>query len=365
MSQIAPPPDRIATLDLLRLVAALAVVAFHYLFRGAADEPFLAEGYPQAAPYAIYGYLGVNLFFLISGFVIAASAEGRSWQAFSIARFARIYPGFLICMLLSAVVLAFSGNAALGVTGTQVLGNLLIFAPALGQPFVDGVYWSIVLELVFYGWVAIAIAAGLFCRFKLELVAGWLLLSMLNELVLGSGALRLLLITEYGPYFAAGILLHHITAHGRSAEALLLLAAAFLLSCNTIQLGREWMLVHYGVALPFFDLLAGNAAIHGMLFAAVLLPRLVPSNATVFMFGGITYPLYLLHQNIGYISIDALAPLVGKWGALPIVLGGMIAVSWAVWRYVERPGRHMIVAMLQPVSDRITARFLRNTFAGS
>ncbi|RUU08840.1 acyltransferase, partial [Mesorhizobium sp. M7A.T.Ca.TU.009.01.3.2] len=61
----------IATLDLLRLAAALAVVFFHYFFRGAAAEGYLAQGYPLAAPFALYGYLGVNLFFLISGFVIA------------------------------------------------------------------------------------------------------------------------------------------------------------------------------------------------------------------------------------------------------------------------------------------------------
>ena len=43
----------IATLDLLRLFAALAVVLFHYLFRGAAAEGYLSQGYPEAAPYAL------------------------------------------------------------------------------------------------------------------------------------------------------------------------------------------------------------------------------------------------------------------------------------------------------------------------
>ena len=89
------PFDRITTLDLLRLVAALAVVGFHYFFRGAAADGYLNVAYPSVATVAIYGYLGVNLFFLISGFVIAWSAEGRSWQAFAVARFARLYPGFV------------------------------------------------------------------------------------------------------------------------------------------------------------------------------------------------------------------------------------------------------------------------------
>ena len=96
--------DHIATLDLLRLAAALAVVFFHYFFRGAAAEGALAEGYPAVAPFALYGYLGVNLFFLISGFVIAWSAQGRFWQEFAIARFVRLYPGYLLCMTITFAV---------------------------------------------------------------------------------------------------------------------------------------------------------------------------------------------------------------------------------------------------------------------
>ena len=86
----AQDKSHLATLDLLRLVAALSVVLFHYFFRGAADGIHLAEGYPEVAGYALYGYLGVNLFFLISGFVIAWSAEGRAWEQFALARFVRL-----------------------------------------------------------------------------------------------------------------------------------------------------------------------------------------------------------------------------------------------------------------------------------
>ncbi len=102
--------DRLASLDLLRVVAALAVVAFHYLFRGAAGDPMLDVAYPALAPFALAGYLGVNLFFLISGFVIAWSAEGRDGVNFAIARFARIYPGFVASMTITFVVLLWAGD---------------------------------------------------------------------------------------------------------------------------------------------------------------------------------------------------------------------------------------------------------------
>jgi len=357
MSQNAPHSERIANLDLLRLVAAVAVVGFHYLFRGAAAEPYLAEGYPEAGPFAIYGYLGVNLFFLISGFVIAASAEGRSWQAFAVARFARIYPGFIACMTLSAVVLALAGGALMPVTFSQYLANLAIFSPALGEKFVDGVYWSIVLELIFYGWVTLAVAGGIFSRLKLELVAGWLLICAFNEILLGSSAARLLFITDYGPLFAAGILIHHLATRERSAEALVLLAAAFVLSCDNMRLMQQWMLGHYGAALSLPQLIVGNAVIHALLIAAVHLRGEAWSGATVAMLGGLTYPLYLLHQDIGYVAIDALAPFIGKWSAALLVTAAMIVLSFAVWRYIERPARPYLIALFQPLADRAAAIF--------
>jgi peptidoglycan/LPS O-acetylase OafA/YrhL len=347
--------ERIATLDLLRLVAAFAVVCFHYFFRGAAADGYLNAGYPAAAPFALYGYLGVNLFFLISGFVIAWSAEDRSWQAFAVARFARLYPGFVVCMALTWTVMAAAHHPAFPVSIKQLVANLIVFSPGLGESFVDGVYWSIVLEIIFYGWVTLAIFAGVFSSQKLQLVTAWLALCAVNEFYIGSGALRLLFVTEYGPLFAAGVLVHHVFANGRSAEALMLLAAAFLLSCNMMTIGQVWMQDHYGVSVPLPQLVLANLIIHGLLIAAVLLrDRLAPS-AFILMAGGLTYPLYLLHQHIGYVAINALAPRLGAWSAVLAAILLMLLLSWAVWRFVERPARRGIVALLGPLADRLAA----------
>lgn len=345
--------DRIATLDLLRLVAAVAVVAFHYLFRGAAADGYLNAGYPAAAPFAIYGYLGVNLFFLISGFVIAWSAEGRTWQAFALARFARLYPGFLACMTLTFVVLLLMPHAALPVSVRQYLANLIMFSPALGEPFMDGVYWSIILEVIFYGWVTLAILAGVFSRWKLPLVTAWLAVCCLNEFYLGSGALRLAFLTEYGPLFAGGILVHHMFSRGISIEPLALLLAAFLMSCTMMTIGQSWMQDHYGVSVPLPHLIAANAVIHAMLVGAVALRDRVAATPTILMLGGLTYPLYLLHQHAGYVFINALASRFGGWGAVAVTTLVVLLASWAVWRFVERPARRWIIKTLSPWADRL------------
>jgi len=338
--------DRLASLDLLRVVAALAVVAFHYLFRGAAGTPMLDVAYPALAPFALPGYLGVNLFFLISGFVIAWSAEGRDGVSFAIARFARIYPGFVASMTITFVVLLWAGDPRWPVSVQQYVANLFILSPALGQPFVDGVYWSIVLELVFYFWVALALLLGVFERWKLPLLAGWLAVCAINEYFVGSGAARLVFITEFGPWFAGGILVHHVFSRGWSAAAAALMAAAFALSCAMLPITAGWMQETYGTSLGIGALIAANVIIHLLLPAAIAVRRFAPASPLVIMLGGLTYPLYLLHQHIGYVAINALAPSLGAGLAAVAALAVVCLASWLVWRYIETPGRKATVGLL-------------------
>ena len=70
---------RFYEIDLLRFVAAFAVVLFHYTFRGAAGEAFTSVAYPELAGITKYGCLGVDLFFIISGFVILMTSRW-SWR---------------------------------------------------------------------------------------------------------------------------------------------------------------------------------------------------------------------------------------------------------------------------------------------
>jgi peptidoglycan/LPS O-acetylase OafA/YrhL len=66
---------RVPALDLLRLVAVLGVVLFHYGFRGPTGLEQTYVALPELAAFARYGFLGMPVFFVISGFVIAYSAE--------------------------------------------------------------------------------------------------------------------------------------------------------------------------------------------------------------------------------------------------------------------------------------------------
>src|SRR5690606_25750518 len=86
-----------------------------------------------------YGYLGVPFFFMLSGFVITASAQNRTAVAFAISRASRLYPAFWAGLLFTvAMVMAFrSADIPL----FHVLMNATIVNDYFGIPNVDGVYW--------------------------------------------------------------------------------------------------------------------------------------------------------------------------------------------------------------------------------
>src|SRR3712207_7907762 len=96
---------RLGLLDVLRLLAALSVVAFHYLARTspAWDGAPPAE-FGIAGQLAIYGRMGVPLFFVISGFVVLMTAWGRTVPEFAASRIGRLFPAYWVAVVVSAVI---------------------------------------------------------------------------------------------------------------------------------------------------------------------------------------------------------------------------------------------------------------------
>src|SRR5690349_2750757 len=149
-------PPRLAALDGLRLLCALAVAGYHFGDSWRLDGVHPPAYFlPDAAPVLIYGFLGVEVFFLISGFVILMSGWGRTVREFAASRAARLHPAFWVCVLVTAVVstaLPISGGLPFPPlpAGPDVLFNLTMLAEPLNRPLVDSVYWTLWIEFRFY-----------------------------------------------------------------------------------------------------------------------------------------------------------------------------------------------------------------------
>lgn len=93
--------QRVEIADYMRPLAAVSVVAFHYLYNGIENGKVGSIDHEPIAGVAGYGYLGVNFFFMISGYVILASANGKSARQFAVGRALRLYPAFWVALIIT------------------------------------------------------------------------------------------------------------------------------------------------------------------------------------------------------------------------------------------------------------------------
>lgn len=327
------------------------VVAFHYLYRG--QRPgWIASHAPAALEnVASYGFLGVNLFFMISGFVVFMSAENSTVRSFAASRAARLYPAFWIAAPLTALI-AWKFDSPYFQTDPLTLAANLTMAPHwFGFAFVDGAYWSIAVELHFYIAIGIVLAAGWMKRAQ-WLVLGWLVVSLIYA-VRPIYFLDLWLNARWAPYFCAGICAYLIRTRDPSRLRIGLFAAAYVLALvDSLN--------------PFFrretpDMSAQSPWVVGLsvtAFHAIFLAiafnkwRIRASRLTSWA-GRSTYSVYLLHQNIGYVLLAALAPLVQSFTLrLVVVVVTIACATWVVVRFVEEPLGHRVKSLIGPQRPR-------------
>lgn len=317
---------RIVLLDALRLIAALIVVCFHWFFRGPASGDQAIQFF-ATNNIAMYGYIGVDWFFIISGFVIAWTAEGRTAVQFAFARFIRIYPAFIVCMTLTFVgTLYFQPDFTSA--GIKDWGaNLIIFAPVLGSKLMDGAYWSIIIELIFYAWVFIFLLARVFDTHRRKLAIAWLAVALINQQFLHSGVLRLVAATEFAPWFIMGMMLHDMWRKSICLLPLAILTTAFLASCVTLLDQLVVFAKDYGQNPNQAIVLIMNTVGLALVIACInITPKSSAWARWASLAGALSYPLYLLHQHLGYMLIDRLAATLG---ATPALLATIVTISCA------------------------------------
>lgn len=338
---------RLYHLDLLRFLAAVAVVLYHYTYAGQRFGS-AAVGYPTWwTAVSRYGYLGVELFFLISGFVAFMSAWGRTPATFAISRFTRLYPAYWLGVVLtSAVGILFGAGRSESLDASHITWgrfgvNLTMMQSFAKVELIDGVYWTLACELAFYAMVFILAFVGITRRSALTFIWGWLAASVILRVMQPGGDLGFwlnrLFIPDWSYFFIAGMAFYLWREFGRSVHIAAIIVISY--GCTIIAEVRQAAFVT--------DITGGSVnpviacAIVALGFALVWLiadgklTRFArPSFATL---GVLTYPLYLLHAVIGYIIFNALDGYLNRWLLLGLVMTVMLGFAWLITRYVERP----------------------------
>lgn len=318
-------------IDFLRALACVMVVGFHYLYRGPLDNWVPFAGPDWLVAMSRFGYLGVPLFFAISGFVIILSAENAMPRSFAASRIARLYPAFWAAVLLTTLAVHLGDVPGLVVPWTDVLLNFTMLAPWFKAEYVDSAYWSLVVEIHFYCYVWLLLRLGWFKHLRL-LMAGWLLLSAVN-LARPMFPLEFILDVRWAPFFCLGIGAYLMRRGDRSWQILATMAASSALSVaySCIQARR--------LGHPNIEIVGGIVVAIVAVFWLLAYDRLrMRGGAALYWAATLTYPVYLLHEYIGYVTLTALWRAgVPWWLCLPLAFAGVLLLSHLVHRWVEKP----------------------------
>jgi peptidoglycan/LPS O-acetylase OafA/YrhL len=323
---------RFPELDLLRFLAALAVMLFHYTYLGPRMHVWAAS-FPALGLVSRYGYLGVNVFFILSGFVILLTACNKNAIGFALARIIRLYPAYWICVTITALAVVLGTHRV--ITPGQYLANLTMVHSFVGIDDVSGVYWTLAVELKFYFLIFLVLAARQIHRLG-ALLGIWLLASVLLSLHKGYGAARFFLFPEWSSYFIAGAMCFLIHREGPSVYKFFVVAGCYLLS-TAYGLGLVPAAAADKAPGLRVGMFAGLVAIFYIAFLAVALrPRPASGSKVLRILGLITYPLFLLHQDIGFILLRSAPSSLNQYLTLCAVIAAMIGLAWLVHIGPER-----------------------------
>lgn len=265
---------RLHIIEALRGLAALGVTWFHLTNSYTGDDAVRASG--------SYGWLGVEVFFVISGFVIPYSLYVANYQITDFGRFlarrlVRLEPPYLVSIAL-VILLQFASSYAPGFRGAdphysvpQIAAHLLYMIPFTSYHWIGGVYWSLAYEFAFY------------------ITAGLLFSVVWNRHLLFTAALS-------GLVFLAGFGL----THAWDARLLLFL---FGIAAVRYYVGRDrlWLFAACIAANAGIIVLIGSplSALAGLITALMVVFVKIPAWRPLTALGAISYSLYLIHGPIG------------------------------------------------------------------
>jgi len=347
-SEMAKTDLRFKELDALRGISALAIVLFHLSLRSP-DSEF---GFRV-------GVTGVDLFFMISGFVIFLSLNRiSSVTEFVVNRCSRLFPTYWTCLSLTfglqSVLFALQGHFKSG-SLLVYLGNLTMFQYYLKLPNVDGPYWTLIIELLFY--ISIA-SLFLFQKIK-RIVPVFFFLIFFSVCVFTASVkwnlnllpvFKLFPLLPHLPLFLAGILFYKLKSDALTVKE----TRIYWLGIILCFVAKLLLATVGGTALGYisFNAYASALAVYFLIFTLFIRKHLtfLISRPTLFL-GKISFAMYLIHQ---WMSSSLLMPWLKQhtplnyWAAAALTLTTVLIVATLITYLIEIPaGRKMNKSLRQ------------------
>ncbi|MFT3781743.1 MAG: acyltransferase [Nibricoccus sp.] len=318
----APPTERIEIIDALRGLAALGVCWFHFT-RGTGD--FFPEGWLNHT--GAYGFFGVHVFFVVSGFVIPftlvkSSYQIRSYFRFLARRIVRLDPPYFVSILLvlgvGFALMRFTNSHA-GQLPYESLTQLLLHLGYINALFdykwLSPIYWTLAIEFQYYLMLGLVFPL-LFSSKKTLRFACTAAICAFPFLVSNHS-----LVFRYLPWFLFGIYACYL--HTKRVNLNEYAVALALLT---------------GLSVYLYDITGACVLLGTSLLIAFYKGRI---GRILAFFGTISYSLYLTHVPVGCTLLNLSdhfhLGIGGKCLALAAAWAATIAASYAMYRLFEKP----------------------------
>lgn len=326
-------------LDYIRAISALFIILFHYTTQYQTSFGH-AKPWPVSVP---WGSWAVNTFFLLTGYLtVCHYSEGG--LRFAGKRLIRLWPAFAVCVVITSLFMAVLLPERLR-SVSEIIRNLTMFPGYLGARAVDGVYWTLPVEILFYFWIMLMMIGKKTGRLMACLYS-WALMSITAAMCAKAGILALpvkllqiLLIVEHAPCFILGTAIHLFNAgdarQKKMVTPLIVLCVVGTASSQNVAVAIWtlcWALLIWAVTAEklHFALKPSNPLHKGITF-----------------FASISYTVYLLHQFIGFAIIHKIETMGGYsqlWIFAPIAV--VILLATAVHYLVEVPAGKFLMRFL-------------------
>lgn len=272
-------------IEALRGIIMFMIMFYHYTFRFES-----LYGIKTISFFSLdkWGEIGVGCFFIISGyFMIPKNLSEYHMKDYLTKKIVRLYPAYLLCMTFTYFSISIFGLQGRETNFTEYLLNIIMLNGFIGVDYVDGAHWYLTYLVLFY----IIISIFLKIQFsKKQIVIIWTIINVMLKISVDFipqfSALFKLSGANYLSFIGIGILFSEFLDNDKKQNRWNFILFTFIITR---------ILADYGIITTC------GICIFLLFYVLAVKNKLLMLNKAVFIkLGGISYIVYLLHQNIGY-----------------------------------------------------------------
>ena len=312
----------------------MVVISFHYFSNGISNGTVTSIELTPFSDIAKYGYLGVQLFFGVSGYLILMSTTNRSAWQFAKGRIKRIYPLYWVAIILITAITFLPTLSKTHPGFWQFLASSTMFPTAFNQGWVDGAHWFMLVEIQLYVFIfaVLKVGAGKYLPTIFPIWSIVIFIWYLFELN------RFSIWYLYGPFsfICGGAIIYSIKQWGwtplRASGLITAVGGGLYSRVGSLDKLSEIRNTQYSDKVVTVIVLF----IFGLLLLT-LLPKVsnIHIPGAVF-FGAITYPLFLIHGRLGYMALERFANEQNKYFVYLILVILAIIIAYLMLQLDRR-----------------------------